>query len=153
MYLSLKTHDFDLKHIILHEPVKNILKVGCEFIKIIYSNDLFVMNGLYISIELRDVYIENKNNYYKIRFVYDKNEALLKILSKIEEDLLGLLPNNLIKMKSLRGDKVRSLKVLNGDKNLKLGHNDILKCSLRIFGIWKDNYKCGLNYQYLYTTI
>ena len=51
MYITTDIVEFKINHVFLHEPVKNIMKSGCDFIKIMYSNNNFVMNGIYMDME------------------------------------------------------------------------------------------------------
>ena len=45
MFLTLNIENFNEKNILLNDPVKNILRSGCEFIKIIYSDKNIILNG------------------------------------------------------------------------------------------------------------
>ncbi len=150
MYITTDIVDFRIKNVFLHEPVKNILKSGCEFMKVVYSNNLFVMNGVYVDVIFKNIEIQRRKETYRMRVDRIQNRELLDSISKIERELLDLLPGDLCKVYSLRSeyDKMRQLKKY-GDTELASGmHSDFI-CTLRIFGVWKDASKCGLNYQFM----
>ena len=150
MYITTDIIDFNIKNVFLHEPVKNILKTGCEFMKVIYSNKLFVMNGVYVDVAFKNIEIQRRKDTYKMKVDKVQNKEMLDIISKIEKDLLDLLPNELSKIYSLRSeyDKMRQLKKY-GDVELASGVHNNLMCTLRIFGVWRDSTRCGLNYQFM----
>ncbi len=47
------------------EPIKNNIINGGFFIRILYSNHLFSLNGIYLNIHLNDVVFEKFYNKYK----------------------------------------------------------------------------------------
>jgi len=150
MYITTDLADFHIKNVFLHEPVKNILKSGCEFMKVIYSNDLFVMNGVYVDIIFKNIEIQKRKETYRMKVDRIKNSELLDSISRIEKELLDLMPCDLSKVYSLCSeyDKMRQLKKY-GDLDLASGFHNNLICTLRIFGVWRDSSKCGLNYQFM----
>lgn len=150
MYITTDIIDFNIKNVFLHEPVKNILKTGCEFMKVIYSNKSFVMNGVYVDVAFKNTEIQRRKDTYKMRVDKIQNREILDIISRIEKDLLDLLPSELSKIYSLRSeyDKMRQLKKY-GDMELASGIHRNLMCTLRIFGVWRDSTRCGLNYQFM----
>lgn len=150
MYITTDITNFTKKNVFLHEPVKNIMKSGCEFMKIMYSNNIFVMNGVYVDISLKNVEIQKRKESYRIKIDNIHNNDLLNLISRVELDILDLLPDGLCRVCSLNNDnnKARVLKKYS-DIELKPGTYDKLTCTLRIFGVWKDSTKCGLNYQYI----
>tara|TARA_Y100000748_G_scaffold303740_1_gene309904 strand:+ start:1199 stop:1657 length:459 start_codon:yes stop_codon:yes gene_type:complete len=150
MYITTNIDEFKINNIFLHEPVKNIMKTGCEFMKIMYSNSIYVMNGVYLDIILNKVEIQKRKEMYKIRIDKVQNKDLLTMISKIELEILDLLPSDLCRVYSLDNeyDKSRQLKNYS-ELDIQPGLYNNLTCTLRIFGVWKDAVKCGLNYQYM----
>ena len=150
MYITSDIVDFNIKNVFLHEPVKNVLKTGCEFMKVIYSTKLFVMNGMYLDIVFKNTEIQRRKDTYRMRVDRVSNKDILETISRIERDLLDLLPSDLSRIYSLRSeyDKMRQLKKYGGVELASGIHNNLV-CTLRIFGVWKDSSKCGLNYQFM----
>jgi len=108
------------------------------------------MNGVYINIDFNKIELQKRKDIYKIKIDKGSNKEILDMISKIEHDILDLLPKELIKIYTLDNeyDKCRQLKRYSNIE-LKNGLYDNFTCTLRIFGVWKDSTRCGLNYQYM----
>ena len=149
MYIATDIKTFNIKKVILHEPVKNILKVGSEFIKIVYSDNNMMLNGIYIMMDMYNIEIYKvKSDKLKIKMKSDENAKLLARLVEIEKELLGLIQDKMNKIYHLKLDilKLRALK-LSANKGIDLGCYDNKTFIIRIFGVWSDENNCGLNYQ------
>tara|TARA_B100000424_G_C22912790_1_gene485663 strand:+ start:694 stop:1239 length:546 start_codon:yes stop_codon:yes gene_type:complete len=149
MYIATDINTFHIKNVVLHEPVKNILKAGSEFTKIIYSDKNMMLNGIYILMDMRNIEIYKvKSDKLKIRMNSDENMRLLTKLVEIEKELLGLIQDKINKIYHLKLDilKLRALK-LSANKGINLGYYDSKMFIIRIFGVWSDDNNCGLNYQ------
>ena len=65
MNVILSLDDISIHNIHFQESVKNTIMEGSDFIRIIYSNELFSLNGVYIEFELDTAYIDKYFNKYK----------------------------------------------------------------------------------------
>ena len=81
MYLILDTNKDIIQNIYFNEPVKNTVMNDSSFIRILYSNKDFILNGIYIKI---DIYkeqkykeIENINNINIIAFITELEKYIL----------------------------------------------------------------------------
>ena len=149
MFLTLDIENFNERNILLNDPVKNILRSGCEFIKIIYSDTNMILNGIYIKIMLKDLeIIKKKADIHKLKIDRDVNMEIIKILILIEQNLLNMVDKELIKIYSLKTEllKLKLIK-LHGQINFNSGSYSNMDFIIRIFGIWSDRIRCGLNYQ------
>jgi len=149
MFITLNIENFKEKNILLNDPVKNILRVGCDFIKIIYSDENMIINGIYINITFKNIdIIKKKVDMYKLKMNREENIDEIKSLTRIEEIILGMINKDLIKSYNLRTEllKLKLIK-LHGQINLNDGNYNKMDFVIRIFGIWCDNLRCGLNYQ------
>ena len=70
------------------EPIKNNIMNNGNFIRIIYSTSLFVLNGIYININLNYTSIDKYYNKYKCSFDIFQYKELIEKLRIIEEGLL-----------------------------------------------------------------
>ena len=149
MYITLELNNVNEDKIILHEPVKNILRADCDFIKVLFSDKNITLNGLYINIKLKNVEIVKKRiDLYKLKIDKEINNEIIKELINVEGKILGMLNNKLTKVYTLKTEllKIKLIK-LHGVINGEVGIHDNYIFVLRIFGIWKDDVRCGLNYQ------
>ena len=67
MNIACKLEDFKINMVYIMNPIKNTVIDNSSFIRILYSNNLFVLNGLYLVLNLDDIYFDS-NNKNKICF-------------------------------------------------------------------------------------
>lgn len=121
MNLVIDESNYNLNNLFFYEPVKNTVMEQSNFIRIIYSDENIILNGIYIRIENL---IEKINKIEKIE---------LEILNKY---------NNL---------KTKSLKLKEHfEYLLKKSNSDKLVCNLKISGIWETEYLIGLTFKFIY---
>ena len=125
MNLVLDENNYNINNIFFYEPVKNTVMDDSKFIRIIYSDEFVILNGLYLKIN-----ISNKNtpNY----------------LEQVERDILSkfTLNKNIV-------NKNKSIKIKDQLLFL-LGKNNLdSKFLLKISGIWETNLTIGLTYKFI----
>ena len=144
MLLSININQLYNDYIILCDPIKNTVIEDSKFIRIIYSNNLIITNGIFININIIDIKIENNyNNKYKCSFDVNKNSQNLKNIFKIEDMILSKHVTNKNKSFKIR-DSIENgiIKIFNENTRFK---NIILKIS----GIWENDYEYGLTYKFI----
>jgi hypothetical protein len=128
------------------EPIKNNIMNNGNFIRIIYSTSLFVLNGIYININLNYISVDKYYNKYKCSFDVLQYKELIEKLRNIEEGLikkisiLGKIPQ----FKIYEQFKNGNIKVFS-DTSDKIGNTFLLK----IAGIWETETEYGLTYKFL----
>ena len=118
----------------------NILNNG-YFTKINYSDEIIIMLGLYIKIDLQDIRYETYYNKMKCTFSLIKNNDLIEQIKNLEINII----NKFIISKTPQYSLYDQLK--NGNikiYNLKNLTNMFL---LRISGIWENDTHYGLTYK------
>ena len=68
MYIVLDINDFSINHIFYQEKVKNTIMDNSNFFRVNYSNELFVLNGIFIKFALKLQTIEKSFNKFKCLF-------------------------------------------------------------------------------------
>lgn len=128
------------------EPIKNNIMNNGNFIRIIYSTSLFVLNGIYININFNYTSVDKYYNKYKCSFDINQYKDLIEKLRIIEEGL--------IKKISILG-KIPQFKIYDQVKNgnIKVFSETSDKiCNtflLKIAGIWETDTEYGLTYKFL----
>ena len=129
------------------DPIKNNVMNEGNFIRILYSNSLFVLNGINLLIPLYDINIEKYYNKYKCTFNPITHKDLIENLRFIEE---GLLRKYKIR------NKIPQYKIndqfKNGNIKLFLDNADRFtngNFMLKISGIWETESHFGLTYKFL----
>ena len=128
------------------EPIKNNIMNDGYFIRIIYSTSLFVLNGIYISMNINYSYIDKYFTKFKCSFDIVQHKEQLDKIYNIEDGLLKKI-NILGQMPQYKiYDQLK-----NG--NIKVFSDTINKVSstivLKIAGIWETELEYGLTYKFM----
>jgi hypothetical protein len=128
------------------EPIKNNIMNNGNFIRIIYSTSLFILNGIYININLNYTSVDKYYNKYRCSFDIIQYKELIEKLRLIEEgvikkiSILGKVPQFKIYEQLKNGN----IKVFSETSD-KIGNTFLLK----IAGIWETETEYGLTYKFL----
>ena len=146
MNIANKLEDFRLNMVYYLNPIKNTVIDNSSFIRILYSNNLFVLNGIYLIININDIYIDGHNHKIKYCFNPENNIDFINSIKIIEEKLLkkANIKNKNISTKIL--DQLNSgfIKISNEFRD-----NTTNKFILKISGIWESHYEYGLTYKFI----
>ena len=69
MYVVLDVADFNINNIFFQEKVKNTVMDNSNFLRVNYSNELFILNGIFIKFNLKLYAIEKSFNKFKCLFL------------------------------------------------------------------------------------
>jgi len=146
MNIVKRIDQYDNNCIYFCEPIKNNIMNDGKFIRILYSNNIFALNGIYLLITLNDVSCDYYYNKYKCTFNTFNHKEIITNLQAIEEEIL-----NKANIKEKTPQFVIYEKLKSG--NIKL-FNDIgikTTCSfiLKISGIWETHDNYGLTYKFI----
>lgn len=128
------------------EPIKNNIMNDGYFIRIIYSTPTFILNGIYLSININYLTIEKYYNKFKCCFDIIAYKDMIESLQTLE--------NNIIKKVNIRG-KIPQHKIYEQLKNghIKIFSENIDKINnvflLKIAGIWETDMYYGLTYKFI----
>ena len=153
---SIKT--FDINNICYLDPIKNTVIDNSNFIRILYSNDLFALNGIYIIFKFKNIQKLFQNN--KVKTCFDMNNTInlnnINFIKKLEQDLLK---NCIIKNKkpfTKLKDQINQGYLKNTNCIYVENKNDIINNMeenfiLKISGIWESELEYGLTYKIIDT--
>ena len=128
------------------EPIKNNIMNDGEFIRIIYSTPLFILNGIYIVINITHTNIDKYYNKFKCSFDTNQYKETVDGIRIIEEGLLkkvnihGKIPQHKIYEQVKNGN----IKVFSESSD-KINNTFLLK----IAGIWETDTDYGLTYKFI----
>ena len=146
MNVILTEDEYDISHIYYNEPIQNTVMNNSKFIKMIYSNEYFILNGVYLLLNFKSTSKELYFKKIKVKYDITNNKDLLKFIFKVEENILNKYPS-LKKQKKIIFDTMStgSIKLFPNDINdLNNGKNSFI---LKISGIWEDPQEYGLTYK------
>lgn len=139
-------NQFDINNIYFCDSIKNNVVNDGLFIRLIYSTDFFVTNGINLFVPLYDVVIEKFYNKYKCSFHLINNKNIIDHIQQIEE---GILKNINIKNKIIQKTIYEQLRA----GNIKIFTENIDKTNnclfiLKISGIWETDTQIGLTFKF-----
>ena len=128
------------------DPIKNNIMNDGNFIRILYSTPLFILNGIYININICPLSIDKYYNKFKCTFDTHHHKDVIEKLKYIEDGLLK---------KIIINGKIPQYKIYDQLKNGnikffsetydKINSNFLLK----IAGIWETESEFGLTYKFI----
>ena len=137
---------YDENNVYFFDPIKNNIMNDGTFIRILYSTENFMLNGIYLHITLNDIFCEKYYNKYICMFNTVTHKEIIDSLKIIEESLLKKLE---IKNKVPQFKINEQLK--NGNVKLFCEISNKTCCSfiLKISGIWETPTNYGLTYKFI----
>jgi hypothetical protein len=139
-------YQYNEDYVYFCEPIKNNIMNNGNFIRIIYSTSFFILNGIYISIQINYTSIDKYYNKFKCSFDTNQYKELIEKLKIIEKGLLkksgifGKIPQYKI-YEQLKNSNIKVF----SDSFDKIGNTFLLK----IAGIWETETEYGLTYKFI----
>jgi hypothetical protein len=146
MYVVLNADDFNINNIFYQERVKNTVMDNSDFLRVNYSNELFILNGIFIKFCLKLHAIEKSFNKYKCLFDSKNHAHIISQFSSIEKHLMDKynLPTKTPVYRISEQLNNGFLKIFN-DSECKETNEFILK----IYGIWETECEYGITYKFI----
>ena len=147
MNVVLDIDDFKLENVFFQDSVKNTVMDNSNFIRTLYSTNLFTLNGIFLKTNINTLYVEKYFNKYKCIFDKELNRTVIDKMLLIEKNILQKVE---IKNKNAA---YRIEDQLSGG-NIKL-FTDNLEKSLenqyifKITGIWETETDYGVTYKFM----
>ena len=148
MFIVLTINEFNLRNIFYQEKVKNTVMDNSNFSRIVYSNELFTLNGIFIKFSFTLNSIEKVFNKYKCSFD-NKNQENQHIVSNLK-----IIENHILKRYHFE-NKIPIYRITEQLNNnyLKIfneqSYNKENEFILKIYGIWETEYEYGVTYKFI----
>ena len=146
MNLILEYQTFNEKNIFFLEPVKNTVINDSNFIRIIYSNKDFILNGVYIKVNINKDILQKQKSVIEENKLLNENEAVFYFIEKLEKYIL-----NKYKSKNTKNYKIKEqiIYLINKINNCNNNRN-IFSYILKISGLWETDSEIGITYKFIY---
>jgi len=141
-------NQYNDNYVIFCDPIKNTIMSEGNFIRILYSTNNLSLNGIYLLINLNNIFCEKYYNKYKCIFNVEGHKILIEKIKSIEENILKKLEN-------VFHNKFPQYKIYEQFKNgyLKVFQEIQNKSDvcfiLKISGVWEINSSYGLTYKFI----
>jgi hypothetical protein len=168
MNIVLTELQYEADSIYFMEPIVNTIMENSVFIKVIYSNPIIILNGLYLQLDLK--LISSEIYFKKVKYTYDVNndynKNMLNKIFNIENSILDKYSTNsfIKKKKNIIWDtlitgaiKLYPNTMYNETNDCNAIVNTIPKSVsklntpnvfiLKISGIWENTNEYGLTYK------
>lgn len=146
MNLMTNINQYDESFVYILDPIKNNIISNGYFIRIIFSNSLFSLNGIYLKLDINLSLINKFCEKYKYSFDVFQHKDVIEKMRIIENGLIEKFnikykqPKNSIYQQLSSGFiKIFSHEITNNTNNL----------FIKISGFWQTEYEYGLTYKFL----
>ncbi|MEX0598799.1 MAG: hypothetical protein WD512_20110 [Candidatus Paceibacterota bacterium] len=144
MNIALNKEDFSINNVYFSDPIKNSIIENSNFIRLIYSNSLMALNGIYIKIDFENIYKINDFSKQKIIFNSSDNQKIINYIKSIEFDVLEKF-NIKTKKKVYKLNEQMMTGYIKHSIDAKYTSSFMLKIS----GIWESEQECGLTFKFV----
>jgi len=145
MILVKTIEQFKENSIFFCDPIKNNVMNEGNFIRILYSTNDIILNGIYFLITLNEINCEKYFNKFKCNFNIELNKYIIDCIKTIEENLLKKYKiNKNPNFKIYEQLKNGNIKIFND-----LGNKPFQQFILKISGIWETNMNYGLTFKFI----
>ena len=153
MNIAIDYNNFQIEYTSLLDSKKNIITTDGIFTKIIFSNNLFVMNGIFFYFPISVDNIISSNGRFFINFNPNSknNISVINSISKIENDILSFYKKTTLSNKNI--SYILSNQLSAGNIKVYKDSNDPIyniadkQYILKISGIWENNTDFGITYK------
>tara|TARA_X000000368_G_scaffold313540_2_gene251165 strand:+ start:7565 stop:7996 length:432 start_codon:yes stop_codon:yes gene_type:complete len=141
MIIYLPLDKFNINYIFFGESTKNTVIQNGTFIRVLYSTENIIMNGIYLYVPLT---ISNYN-------AYKCNIDILNPSTKYYINQIIIIEKNLLDKYNSNKNKIYKLAEQLQQNNIKLFNinNDIKNIILKISGLWEDETSIGITYKFI----
>jgi hypothetical protein len=146
MNIVKRIDQYDDNNIFFCEPTKNNVMNEGNFIRILYSTNNFVLNGIYLIVTFNDILCEKYYSKYRCCFNVNTHIDTINSIKIIEEEILKKYESS---------NKIPQYKISeqlrNGNLKIFTDIGNKISCSfiLKISGIWETEDKYGLTYKFI----
>jgi len=141
MIAYINVNNFHENNLYFSDVIKNTIIINGKFIRLTYSHNNTIFNGLHIMIPI-NIINKEYSNYINIK----KNSNYKTLLADIENKILdkyNISKNKVFKLTEQLTQN--SIKIFNNDNN----NNNITKIIIKISGLWEDDNNYGLTYKFI----
>lgn len=147
MNIIFNHNDFDISKVYFITPIKNRLLSNSSFYKLFYTPPLFILNTLYIKLDLKNIFIKQLDTKICLSFNTDKNKYIISKIKDIELLILKRLPLNKVKILNCSNQLHKGFLYVN---NVYKTVTKINTLYIKISGIWESEKEYGLSYKFSY---
>jgi uncharacterized FlaG/YvyC family protein len=145
MNVALNKNDFNINNVFYQNSIPNTVMEQANFIRILYSNELITINGVFIKINMKINNIEAFYNKYKCIFNANENTETTNAIKEIERQIIDNYQSNKTPVYKIREQlNSMSIKIFTETNVRQIPSEFILKIS----GLWETPTEYGITYKF-----
>jgi hypothetical protein len=145
MNIALNKNDFNINNVFYQNSIPNTVMEQANFIRILYSNELITINGVFIKINMKINNIEAFYNKYKCIFNANDNTETTNAIKEIERQIIDHYQSDKMPVYKIREQlNSMSIKIFTETNVRKIPSEFILKIS----GLWETPTEYGITYKF-----
>jgi len=146
MNIALPIEDFNINNVFFQEAIKNTILDNSSFIRVIYSNEYCMCNGICIKFNIPILNIDKSFNKYKCTFDIQDNTELIQRITNIENEIISKC-NITNKTPMFRiSEQLKNSFIKVSIINTYLQNINFI---IKISGIWYNEKEYGLTYKFI----
>jgi len=136
---------FNINDVFFQESVKNTIMNESSFTRILYSNNIFILNGIHLLINLKIDKIEKYYHKYICHFNINSNNEIIDTIINIERKILNKYNTKKVYNLNIAQQLMSSnIKILDDDISIGDIRDEFI---LKLSGIWENEKEYGITYK------
>lgn len=150
MNIAIPIKMFNINNVFYQEAIKNTIMTDSNFIRIIYSDELCMLNGICLEFTLPIIYIDKSFNKFKCTFEKQLSGETIQAICKAEYDILTKYNKSIGKTPiyrindQLKNGIIKVVSINNTGNNM----TPYKTFTIKISGIWSNETEYGLTYKF-----
>ena len=145
MNVAVDMNEFNINNVFYQKPINNTVMDDSNFIRILYSNELITINGIFIKINLKIESIDAYYNKYRCAYQENLNREVINNIKNLESLILHNYKSSKKPAYKIKEQlDTMSIKIFTETNVRKVPSEFILKIS----GLWETSTEYGITYKY-----
>lgn len=145
MNVAVNMNEFNINNVFYQKPINNTVMDDSNFIRILYSNELITINGIFIKINLKIESIDAYYNKYRCAYQENLNREVINYIKNLESLILHNYKSSKKPAYKIKEQlDTMSIKIFTETNVRKVPSEFILKIS----GLWETSTEYGITYKF-----
>ena len=145
MNIAVDMNEFNINNVFYQKPINNTVMEDSNFIRILYSDELITINGIFIKINLKIESIDAYYNKYRCAYQENLNREVINYIKNLETMILHNYKSSKKPAYKIKEQlDTMSIKIFTETNVRKVPTEFILKIS----GLWETTTEYGITYKF-----
>lgn len=145
MNVAVDMNEFNINNVFYQKPINNTVMDDSNFIRILYSNELITINGIFIKINLKIESIDAYYNKYRCAYQENLNREVINYIKNLESLILHNYKTSKKPAYKIKEQlDTMSIKIFT-ETNVRNVPSEFI---LKISGLWETSTEYGITYKF-----